>query len=152
VYLAEIAPANRRGALAGLFQVDIVIGILLAHGDNFCAARFIAGAEARRYELAVSTLPATLLFTAYRHCSSCSSPRRLPRHRCAFNVRAVRISREHDGAAIHRGIFLDARNARSGTGTNERASSHVRAKILAPQYVMPRRGLPRWTIKDKENI
>jgi hypothetical protein len=106
VYLAKIAPANRRGAPAGLFQVDIVIGILPAHGGNFCAARFIAGAEARRYELAVSTLPATLLFTAYRHCSSCSLRRRLPRHRCAFNVRAVRIFREHDGAAIHRGIFL----------------------------------------------
>jgi hypothetical protein len=27
---------------------------------------------------------------------------------------------------------------RSGTGTNERAPSHVRAKILAPQYVIPR--------------
>jgi MFS family permease len=34
VYLAEIAPANRRGALVGLFQVNIVIGILLAHSSN----------------------------------------------------------------------------------------------------------------------
>lgn len=85
MYLAEIAPANRRGASAGLFQVNIAIGILLAHGGNFFAARFIARAKARRYELAVSALPATLLFTAYRHCSSCSSRRRLPRHRCAFH-------------------------------------------------------------------
>jgi hypothetical protein len=52
--------------------------------------------------------------------------------------RAVRIFRAHDGAAIHRRIVLDARSARNGTGTNERAPLHVRAKILAPQYVMPR--------------
>ena len=39
VYLAEIAPANRRGALVGLFQVNIVIGILLAYGSNFCVAQ-----------------------------------------------------------------------------------------------------------------
>ncbi|HEX3866154.1 MAG TPA: MFS transporter, partial [Gemmatimonadaceae bacterium] len=32
VYLAEIAPANRRGALVGLFQLNIVVGILLAYG------------------------------------------------------------------------------------------------------------------------
>jgi hypothetical protein len=31
-----------------------------------------------------------------------------------------------------------AQERRSGTGMNARASSHVRAKILAPQYVMPR--------------
>jgi len=34
--------------------------------------------------------------------------------------------------------FLDAGNARRGTGTNERAAAHGRAKSLAPQYVMPR--------------
>jgi sugar porter (SP) family MFS transporter len=62
VYLAEIAPANRRGALVGLFQVNIVIGILLAYGSNFCVARFIAGAEVWRYKLAVSALPATVFF------------------------------------------------------------------------------------------
>jgi sugar porter (SP) family MFS transporter len=63
VYLAEIAPANRRGALVGLFQINIVIGILLAYGSNFCVARFIAGAEAWRYKLAMPALPAILFST-----------------------------------------------------------------------------------------
>jgi sugar porter (SP) family MFS transporter len=62
VYLAEIAPANRRGALVGLFQVNIVIGILLAYGSNFCVAGFIAGPDVWRYKLAVSALPAILFF------------------------------------------------------------------------------------------
>ena len=61
---ARVCRENRAGesarAPAGLFQVGIVIGILLAHGSNFCAARFIAGAQARRYEFAVSALPAAL--------------------------------------------------------------------------------------------
>src|SRR5271154_6313224 len=32
VYLSEIAPAHRRGALVGLFQLNIVAGVLLAYG------------------------------------------------------------------------------------------------------------------------
>src|SRR3984957_11221500 len=63
VYLAEIAPASRRGALVGLFQVNIVIGILLAYGSNFCVARFIAGPEVWRYKLAVSAIPAVVFFS-----------------------------------------------------------------------------------------
>jgi sugar porter (SP) family MFS transporter len=62
VYLAEIAPADRRGALVGLFQLNIVIGILLAYGSNFCVAQFIGGPDVWRYKLAVSALPAMLFF------------------------------------------------------------------------------------------
>lgn len=60
VYLAEIAPAKRRGAQVGLFQLNIVIGILLAYASNFCVAQFVIGPEAWRYKLAVSALPALI--------------------------------------------------------------------------------------------
>jgi sugar porter (SP) family MFS transporter len=67
VYLAEIAPAGRRGALVGLFQMNIVVGILLAYGSNFCIARLLGGADVWRYKLAIAALPAqvflSLLFT-----------------------------------------------------------------------------------------
>jgi sugar porter (SP) family MFS transporter len=62
VYLAEIAPANRRGALVGLFQVNIVIGILLAYGSNYCVAQFIAGPYAWRCKLIVAAVPAIIFF------------------------------------------------------------------------------------------
>jgi sugar porter (SP) family MFS transporter len=62
VYLAEIAPANRRGALVGLFQLNIVIGILLAYGSNFLVAQLIHGADVWRWKLAVSAIPAMLFF------------------------------------------------------------------------------------------
>jgi sugar porter (SP) family MFS transporter len=62
VYLSEIAPAKRRGAVVGLFQVNIVIGILLAYGSNFCVARFVVGPDAWRYKIAMSALPAVIFF------------------------------------------------------------------------------------------
>ncbi|MGB6355055.1 MAG: sugar porter family MFS transporter [Steroidobacteraceae bacterium] len=62
VYLAEIAPAQRRGVLVGLFQLNIVIGILLAYASNFCVAQFIQGPDLWRYRLAVSALPAAIFF------------------------------------------------------------------------------------------
>src|SRR5271170_1329704 len=60
VYLAEIAPANRRGALVGLFQLNIVIGILLAYASNFLVAQLIEGADVWRCKLAVSAVPAVI--------------------------------------------------------------------------------------------
>ncbi len=62
VYLAEIAPAQRRGVLVGLFQLNIVIGILLAYASNFCVAQLIQGPDLWRYRLAVSALPAAIFF------------------------------------------------------------------------------------------
>jgi len=60
VYLAEIAQAERRGALVGMFQVNIVVGILSAYGSNFCVARFLSGTDVWRYKLAMAALPALL--------------------------------------------------------------------------------------------
>ncbi len=34
VYISELAPAGRRGTLTGLFQFNIVFGILLAYASN----------------------------------------------------------------------------------------------------------------------
>src|SRR6266478_3528796 len=35
VYIAELAPAKLRGRLVGMFQINIVIGILLAYLSNY---------------------------------------------------------------------------------------------------------------------
>ncbi len=62
VYMAEIAPARRRGALVGLFQVNIVVGILVAYLSNFLLDQLALGLSAWRWKLAVTALPATLLW------------------------------------------------------------------------------------------
>lgn len=62
VYMAEISPARRRGGLVGLFQVNIVVGILLAYLSNFLLDQLHLGPDAWRWKLAVTAGPAVLLW------------------------------------------------------------------------------------------
>jgi sugar porter (SP) family MFS transporter len=60
VYIAELAPAKLRGRLVGLFQINIVIGILFAYFSNYCIARMGFGATEWRWQFGVAALPAVL--------------------------------------------------------------------------------------------
>ena len=60
VYIAELAPPKYRGRLVGLFQINIVVGILLAYFSNFFIASFHLGALEWRWEFGVSGVPAVL--------------------------------------------------------------------------------------------
>ena len=60
VYIAELAPAKSRGRLVGLFQINIVIGILLAYFSNYCIAELALGASAWRWMFGVAGVPAVL--------------------------------------------------------------------------------------------
>jgi sugar porter (SP) family MFS transporter len=58
MYIAEIAPPKWRGRLVGSFQVNIVVGILLAYLSNFLIARLQLGAAEWRWQLGISGVPA----------------------------------------------------------------------------------------------
>ena len=58
LYIAEIAPAERRGRLAGMFQLNIVLGILVAFLSNAMLAGI--GKHAWRWMLGVEAFPAML--------------------------------------------------------------------------------------------
>jgi MFS transporter, SP family, arabinose:H+ symporter len=60
VYIAELAPAKLRGRLVGTFQINIVIGILLAYFSNYCIGRLALGAAEWRWQLGVAAIPAFL--------------------------------------------------------------------------------------------
>lgn len=60
VYIAEIAPAEWRGRLVGFFQINVVIGILLAYASNYGIARLELGASEWRWQLGVAGIPAAL--------------------------------------------------------------------------------------------
>ncbi|MFN8658810.1 MAG: sugar porter family MFS transporter [Candidatus Obscuribacterales bacterium] len=60
VYIAELAPAAWRGRLVGMFQVNIVIGILLAYFSNYVIGLQHLGMDEWRWQLGVSALPAVL--------------------------------------------------------------------------------------------
>jgi MFS transporter, SP family, arabinose:H+ symporter len=61
LYISEIAPAAYRGRLAGMFQFNIVFGILVAFASNAVLAK-IGGANAWRLMLGVAAIP-SLIYT-----------------------------------------------------------------------------------------
>jgi sugar porter (SP) family MFS transporter len=64
MYIAEIAPPKWRGRLVGCFQINIVIGILLAYMSNYFIGAMHMGAAEWRWQLGVSGIPALLFFIA----------------------------------------------------------------------------------------
>ncbi|MFZ0707786.1 MAG: sugar porter family MFS transporter, partial [Candidatus Korobacteraceae bacterium] len=62
MYIAEIAPARWRGLLVGTFQINIVIGILVAYLSNYVVSLFRLGLNEWRWELGIAAAPALLFF------------------------------------------------------------------------------------------
>jgi SP family arabinose:H+ symporter-like MFS transporter len=62
MYIAEIAPAAKRGRLVALFQFNVVLGILLAYFSNYLVGLAGLGAAEWRWKLGVAAAPAVLFF------------------------------------------------------------------------------------------
>ena len=62
VYIAEIAPAKWRGLLVGSFQINVVVGILVAYLSNYLLGLGGFGMNEWRWQLGVASLPALLFF------------------------------------------------------------------------------------------
>ncbi len=58
MYIAEIAPAKYRGRLVGLFQFNVVFGILLAYLSNYVIGTLNLGTAEWRWKLGIAALPA----------------------------------------------------------------------------------------------
>jgi sugar porter (SP) family MFS transporter len=59
VYIAELAPAKWRGRMVGLFQINIVVGILLAYLSNAIVAHFVPNLALQwRWQFGVGIAPA----------------------------------------------------------------------------------------------
>ncbi|RHW51253.1 MFS transporter [Bombilactobacillus bombi] len=58
-YLAELAPANKRGGISSLFQLMVMTGILLAYITNYTFSGIYTG---WRWMLGFAAIPAVLLF------------------------------------------------------------------------------------------
>lgn len=58
VYIAELAPARLRGRLVGTFQINVVIGILLAYLSNYLLSIAGLGAAEWRWKFGVAAFPA----------------------------------------------------------------------------------------------
>ncbi len=60
VYITELAPAKWRGRMVGTFQINVVIGILLAYASNFAIRLMHLGPWEWRTQLGVAAVPAVL--------------------------------------------------------------------------------------------
>ena len=60
VYIAELAPAAWRGRLVGLFQINIVIGILLAYLTNYFIDTMHLGVNEWRWQLGIAAFPSLI--------------------------------------------------------------------------------------------
>jgi SP family arabinose:H+ symporter-like MFS transporter len=126
MYIAEIAPAKWRGRLVGLFQFNVVFGILLAYFSNYVIALTHVGATEWRWDLGVAAFPATLffvmLFTIPR------SPRWLVKKGRVAEARSVLQSTgddnyEHDLQEIIESIDVEQKQASE--------------KLLSRKYAFP---------------
>ena len=61
LYISEIAPPAYRGRLAGMFQFNIVLGILVAFASNAIIAK-LGGDQAWRWMLGVAAVPSLIYF------------------------------------------------------------------------------------------
>src|ERR1700761_2213794 len=67
VYIAELAPAPLRGRMVGLFQINVVVGILLAYLSNYIITLFHLGDLQWRWQLGIAAIPSLIfLVMLYR--------------------------------------------------------------------------------------
>ena len=62
MYIAEISPARSRGKLVGLFQFNIVFGILVAYLSNYLIGQAGLGDAEWRWKLGIAAAPAVVFF------------------------------------------------------------------------------------------
>jgi SP family arabinose:H+ symporter-like MFS transporter len=60
VYIAELAPAKWRGRLVGMFQVNVVLGIVVAYVSNFLITTWHLGALEWRVQFSIAGIPAAI--------------------------------------------------------------------------------------------
>lgn len=119
VYIAELAPTRWRGRLVGLFQINIVAGILLAYLSNAIVAHFAAGPAVWRWEFGVAIVPAVffllMLFSVPHSSRWLVSQRRLDEATVILarmgaadapaEVEAMRVALEQEGGVQEARLF-----------------------------------------------
>lgn len=64
IYISEVSPADRRGRLVGLFQFNVVLGILISYLSNYLISQ--GGESSWRWMLGVQAAPSLLFLILIR--------------------------------------------------------------------------------------
>jgi sugar porter (SP) family MFS transporter len=65
IYISEISPAKKRGRLVGLFQFNVVFGIVVSYLSNYLIA--LAGEHSWRLMLGIQAIPSALFVLLLRY-------------------------------------------------------------------------------------
>lgn len=77
IYISEISPANSRGRLVALFQLNVVLGILISYLSNYLIGQ--GGEDSWRWMLGVQAVPSLIFYILIRFVPE--SPRWLILHK-----------------------------------------------------------------------
>jgi sugar porter (SP) family MFS transporter len=126
MYIAEIAPAKVRGRLVGFFQINVVVGILLAYFSNYVIALQQLGAAEWRWALGVAAVPAAffflMLFTIPRSPRWLVKKGRVPEARSVLQLTGD-ANYEHDLQEIVESINVEQQQKAE--------------KLFSPKYAFP---------------
>jgi MFS transporter, sugar porter (SP) family len=113
IYISEISPAASRGKLVGLFQFNVVLGILIAYLSNYFIGQ--VGEESWRWMLGVQCFPSLLFFCLIFLIPE--SPRWLLLHKGNL-AEATRIMKKinSDGYELEISKIQESRNNSTGEG------------------------------------
>jgi sugar porter (SP) family MFS transporter len=65
IYISEISPADKRGKLVGLFQFNVVFGIVISYFSNYLIG--LSGEHSWRLMLGIQAIPSALFFLLLRY-------------------------------------------------------------------------------------
>ncbi|MDB6078138.1 MAG: xylE, partial [Akkermansiaceae bacterium] len=128
LYISEISPPESRGRLAGMFQFNIVFGILVAYASNFWLSG--TGANDWRWMLGVAAFP-SLIFTVLTFVIP-ESPRWLISRKGDLQA-AIKILRQITPHATEEEISATAAKIASHSSAGkEKASSFWSRRLTTP--------------------
>lgn len=127
LYISEVSPPESRGRMVGMFQFNVVFGILLAYLSNFALQGI--GPDAWRWMLGVQAMPAIAFFLLLFRIPE--SPRWLLRHGRTEEARAVFERIDPATAEQNVTTILVANAAKTGPGESLWAPQYRRPVLLA---------------------
>lgn len=127
IYISEISPAKSRGKLVGLFQFNVVFGILVAYLSNYFIGQ--TGEESWRWMLGVQAIPSLIFFVLIFFIPE--SPRWLLLHRDKKDE-AIAIMRKVSGDQAENDVeqMLNSRQRGQEKGESQLFSKSNRTPVM----------------------
>ena len=129
LYISEISPAERRGRLAGLFQFNIVFGILVAFSSNYLLGAYVNPDTAWRWMLGVEAFPA--LAYSLMCFSLPESPRWLITH-ARLRGKALEVFRKINPDRTEEELELLADRVEASVGDRREAAKFATRQLRIP--------------------